>query len=612
MTLRCCPALVCALLIGCAAETPTRRILPNDNLIAAGQSRGPARIIDLEIREGDWYPESDTGLSEPVLAFAESGKALQVPGPMIRATAGTRIRASVTNHSTDTLVVHLPADSILLPPGVRDTLSFSLDSAGTWFYWAGLPGQTIVTRHGFHTQLGGALIVDPPGVTRPADRVFVLSEWNQPIDTTGPKPWVPRDLMTINGRMWPYTERFTYEVGDSVHWRWLNASNVNHPMHLHGFYYDVLSKGDWRRDTTYTAEQRRRVVTETLTPGETMTMAWQAERAGNWLFHCHFAFHVSHFLSLHKIPDPDDPGGPDAMSHSPHMMTGLVLGLVVKPKTASALAPSRRPEQSEGEARGARHVRLVAREIKRPIGKEEYYYSVQGDDIVPRSDSSTLILTRGEPVRLTVVNQLRAATAVHWHGIEVANSYNDGVPDWSGSGSRLAPSIAPGDSFTAEFTPPRSGTFMYHSHSNEIHQIAHGMYGALLVVDQPVDTATERLAILGGDDVVTYLNRSTSPAPIGMVAGRTYRLRIINIQGGYTFHLSLESPAGRLTWRPLAKDGADLPAAQATEREARAFMGPGESADFEVTPRESGKLRLHAESPGGDSKIDLPIVVSRR
>jgi manganese oxidase len=609
MTLRTLLLLAASLLACTARDVPSPRIHPNDNRTAAGRSRGNVRVIDLEIRKGEWYPEADSGLGESMLAFAERGKPLQIPAPLIRVPAGTQVRATITNRSADSLVLHgfgrrdrTAADSLLLPPGGQGMVDYSADSPGTWFYWAGPPGSDIESRRGIHSQLAGALVVDPAGVTDPTDRVFVLGEWNDPIDTTGPKPWVPRDVMTINGRMWPYTERFSYVEGDSVHWRWVNPSSANHPMHLHGFYYDVMSKGDWQRDTTYDAAGVRKVVTETLTPGATMTMAWQAERPGNWLFHCHFAFHVSHFLSLHKIPDPEDPGGPDAMSHSPHLMAGLVLGLQVAPRESARVA---REEP-------IRRIRVVAREVK-PAGQQEekYRYFVEGDGrAAADSGNPTLVLQRGEPVQLTVVNRLRAATAVHWHGIELADSYGDGVPDWSGDGTRLAPSIAPGDSFAVAFTPPRSGTFMYHSHSNEGHQITQGLYGALLVVDKPtVDTAAERLFILNGDENDTRMNRSATPTAVGMVAGRPYRLRLLNIHGGHTFILSLESDAGRLRWRPLAKDGADLPPHQATAQPASIFMGPGEIADFEFTPAGPGKLRLEATTRSGGVKIVTPIAV---
>ena len=45
----------------------------------------------------------------------------------------------------------------------------------------------------------------------------------------------------------------------------------------------------------------------------------------------------------------------------------------------------------------------------------------------------TLVLRRGEPVEITLVNRLPEATAIHWHGMEL-DSYYDGVHGWSGVG----------------------------------------------------------------------------------------------------------------------------------------------------------------------------------
>jgi manganese oxidase len=38
----------------------------------------------------------------------------------------------------------------------------------------------------------------------------------------------------------------------------------------------------------------------------------------------------------------------------------------------------------------------------------------------------TLVLRRGEPVAITLVNRLSEATSIHWHGMEL-ESYYDGV-----------------------------------------------------------------------------------------------------------------------------------------------------------------------------------------
>ena len=81
------------------------------------------------------------------------------------------------------------------------------------------------------------------------------------------------------------------------------------------------------------------------------------------------------------------------------------------------------------------------------------------------------MLRRDEPVEITVVNRLREATALHWHGIEL-DSYYDGVHGWSGAGQQVAPMIEPGGSFVVRFTPPRAGTFIYHTHLHDFRQLS--------------------------------------------------------------------------------------------------------------------------------------------
>ena len=64
------------------------------------------------------------------------------------------------------------------------------------------------------------------------------------------------------------------------------------------------------------------------------------------------------------------------------------------------------------------------------------------------------------------------------------DSYYDGVHGWSGAGQRMTPLIAPGESFIVRFTPPRAGTFMYHTHLHDDRQLPSGLYGAMIVVDR--------------------------------------------------------------------------------------------------------------------------------
>jgi len=65
-------------------------------------------------------------------------------------------------------------------------------------------------------------------------------------------------------------------------------------MHLHGFYYQVIARGDGAGDTSYSEARRDLIVTQRMIPGQTMQVMWIPERAGNWLFHCHIPRHFAH------------------------------------------------------------------------------------------------------------------------------------------------------------------------------------------------------------------------------------------------------------------------------------------------------------------------------
>jgi len=74
-------------------------------------------------------------------------------------------------------------------------------------------------------------------------------------------------------------------------------------------------------------------------------------------------------------------------------------------------------------------------------------------------------LTQGDRVRFIVRNSLPEPTSIHWHGLIVPNAM-DGP-----AGITQAP-IAPGGSFTYEFTASQAGTFFYHSHAEPDRQQA--------------------------------------------------------------------------------------------------------------------------------------------
>jgi hypothetical protein len=96
---------------------------------------------------------------------------------------------------------------------------------------------------------------------------------------------------------------------------------------------------------------------------------------------------------------------------------------------------------------------------------------------------------------------------------------------------------------------------------------------------------------------------------VALRAGVPQRLRLINIRTDYIIGLTLTSGDQPLQWRPLAKDGADLPAARTAPRAATITLAPGEIADVEVTPA-AGALQLRVGLPTfqGDVPVVVPVV----
>ena len=395
------------------ASAPTTTRAP-----AGHESGGVLRLDPLEARLGRWYPQADSGPSEPIEAFTERGHRPLVPGPLVRVRAGTRIEITLRNTlASKTLVVYglhtrpgSSHDTIQVAPGTVREVRFTAGEPGTYFYWGSTTGDDIDTRKGIDSQLSGAIIVDSArsaGADRkPLDRVFVIGVWHADPDTTGPKPWVERDQMVINGKSWPFTERFTYSVGDTVRWRWLNPTGDAHTMHLHGFFYTIESAGTWSGDTVYALADRRAVVTEMMLPGTTMAIRWVPREPGNWLFHCHFPFHVSTFLSLNNVPDASHP---EATGHDVHGMAGMVLGVhVLPPHHVTTSEPARASAVPASRAIRLLIQRAPARFVVQS-GLATFDtaagYGFVVDDLTTRIPldsvpvvSPTLVLRRGQPV----------------------------------------------------------------------------------------------------------------------------------------------------------------------------------------------------------------------
>ncbi|MGE5926652.1 MAG: multicopper oxidase domain-containing protein [Gemmatimonadota bacterium] len=562
-------------------------VVPNDNRAAAGRMVGDTLMLDLVLDSASWHPQGPGGPSVVVPAFAEAGHAPQIPAPLIRVRAGTLVRVTVRNQ-LDSAYVLRGFHTRPAAPGHADTLtagetvrrSFVAGAPGTYLYDAlpqgYVPPRSVQDRRGEREHAAGGFIIDPPG-GGPPDRVLVINIRGDPAE-----PGAYRNALTINGLSWPHTERFDVLTGDTVRWRVINASARTHPMHLHGFYFSVESRGTPGTDTILATDRRRLMVTEIMEPYTTMAMSWVAARPGNWLFHCHLAFHVVPSARL----DGTGHETPGRHSHrAEEHMAGLVVGMRVRA----------RPGDVEIARAGAQQRRLFVQEdARRGVSPRTMGYVLQRDGRVPAADSveipgTLLVFERGVPADVTVINRLDEPAAIHWHGLEL-ESWSDGVAGWSGFDTLVAPAIAAGDSFVARLTVPRAGTFIYHTHMNDIEQLTSGLYGAIVVLEpgKRFDPARDHLQLMSWDgDAVrgraqVLINGDSVPAELSMRAGETHRLRFVNIAPAGVIRLDLKRDSTLVEWRRLALDGADLPPALAVAAPATHRLAVGQTADFEV------------------------------
>jgi FtsP/CotA-like multicopper oxidase with cupredoxin domain len=98
------------------------------------------------------------------------------------------------------------------------------------------------------------------------------------------------NVWTINGKSFPNTDSMNVKKGDLVKVKLINNSpnGVNHPMHLHGHSFQVLSKNGKPVEGSPIVKD-----TINLIPGDEYVVAFKADNPGNWLFHCHDLHHAT-------------------------------------------------------------------------------------------------------------------------------------------------------------------------------------------------------------------------------------------------------------------------------------------------------------------------------
>ena len=214
----------------------------------------------------------------------------------------------------------------------------------------------------------------------------------------------------------------------------------------------------------------------------------------------------------------------------------------------------------------------------------------------------TIEAVEGDRLRIYVTNRLPENTCIHWHGVLVPSGM-DGVAGLSQK------NIAPGETYKYEFQLRQHGTYMYHSHSDEMTQMGLGMMGmfiihprnpigprpdrdfALMLSEWRIDVGTMRPNPVEMTDFnVLTLNARVFPGTAPLVAkyGERVRIRFGNLSAMEHHPIHVHG----LHWKVVETDGGPIPES-AQWPETTVLVAVGQTRTVEFTADNPGDWAMH-------------------
>jgi manganese oxidase len=214
----------------------------------------------------------------------------------------------------------------------------------------------------------------------------------------------------------------------------------------------------------------------------------------------------------------------------------------------------------------------------------------------------TIEAVEGDRVRIYVTNKLPENTSIHWHGMLVPSGM-DGVAGLSQK------NIEPGETYKYEFKLRQHGTYMYHSHSDEMTQIALGMMGmfiihprnptgpkadrdfALMTSEWRIDVGTMRPNPIEMTDfnVFTFNGRAfPGTAPLVAKYGDRVRIRFGNLSPMEHHPIHIHG----LHWKVTQTDGGQIPES-AQWPETTVLVAVGQTRTVEFIADNPGDWAMH-------------------
>ena len=242
----------------------------------------------------------------PDMIFDFWGYNGSMPGPMIEAVEGDRVRIVVHNKLPEPTTVHwhglelpnamdgvegLTQDPI--PPGGTFNYEFDLHQNGTFFYHSHGAMQEIMG-------MTGLFVIHPRETYEPVvdhDFGLIMQEFAILPQSTIPNSVSEEfNFFTINGRSGPYITPLVVRLGSRVRIRFMNLSAMDHhPMHLHGHTFWVTGTEGGRIPESAWIPTNNVLVGV----GQSKDVEFIANNPGDWMIHCHILHHMmNHMVSM--------------------------------------------------------------------------------------------------------------------------------------------------------------------------------------------------------------------------------------------------------------------------------------------------------------------------
>ncbi len=214
-----------------------------------------------------------------------------------------------------------------------------------------------------------------------------------------------------------------------------------------------------------------------------------------------------------------------------------------------------------------------------------------------------LEMVEGDHIRVYLTNRLIAPTTVHWHGFLLPNGM-DGV------GGLNQRAVRPNETYLYEFVVAQHGTLMFHSHHDEMTQMALGLMGMIVLhprrptADYRVDRdfamlLSEWFIPMGAKrpdpNAMSNFNMLTinakafpGTAPLVVKKGDRVRFRIGNLSAMDHHPIHLHGHFFRIT----ATDGGPIPLS-AQWPESTVLVAVGSTRDVEFVADAPGDWAMH-------------------